>query len=106
MPQKIVSIDEASAKLTRPWLHTVMGQVDEYCAYLCRFLGKYQFHRHTKDEMYMVLEGEAFVEYQDGPTVVLNEGDTLVVKAGETHRSGSAAGALVLMFKALDLFAE
>jgi hypothetical protein len=49
MPQKIVSISQAQAKLTRPWVHTVVGQVDEYCAYLCRFRGTYQFHQHTKD---------------------------------------------------------
>jgi mannose-6-phosphate isomerase-like protein (cupin superfamily) len=106
MPQKTVSIRQAQAKLSRPWVHTVVGQVDDYCAYLCRFQGTYQFHRHAKDEMYMVLEGETFIEYQDGPTVLLQEGDTLVVKAGETHRSGAPVGALVLMFKALDLFAE
>jgi len=35
------------------------------------------------------------IEYQDGPTVLLGEGDTLVVKAGEVHRSGAPAGALV-----------
>jgi mannose-6-phosphate isomerase-like protein (cupin superfamily) len=98
MPQKIISISEAQAKLTRPWIHTVVGQVDEYCAYLCRFQGTYQFHEHTKDEMYMVLKGETFIEYQEGPTVLLQE--------GEMHRSGTPAEALVLMFKARDLFAE
>ena len=106
MPSRIISIKEAKTKLPKPWIHTVLGQVDEYCAYLCRFQGKYQFHLHTKDEMYLVLEGEAFIEFQGGSKVILNEGDTLVVKAGEVHRSGAADEALVLMFKARDLFAE
>ena len=106
MPQKVLSVEEAKAKISQPWIHTVVGQVDEYCAYLCRFEGTYKFHQHNKDEMYLVLEGEAFVEYQNGPTLVLKTGDTLVVEAGEMHRSGAAEGALVLMFKARDLFAE
>jgi len=106
MPQKIISIENAKARLPRPWIHTVVGQVDDYCAYLCRFQGAYQFHRHVKDEMYLVLEGEIFIEYQGGPTLRLEEGDTLVVKAGEVHRSGAEHYALVLMFKARDLFAE
>jgi len=106
MPQKIVSIEAAKEKLPQPWIHTVVGQVDEYCAYLCRFHGTYWFHEHNRDEMYFVLAGEAFVEFQNGPTLVLKEGDTLVVKAGEMHRSGAKEEALVLMFKALDLFAE
>jgi len=106
MPQKIISIENAQARLPRPWIHTVLGQVDDYCVYLCRFKDAYKFHRHAKDEMYLVLEGEIFVEYQDGPTLHLKEGDTLVVKAGEVHRSGAKEEALVLMFKARDLFAE
>ena len=106
MPQKIVSVEEATAKIPQPWIHTVVGQVDEYCAYLCRFQGAYRFHQHGKDEMYLVLEGEAFVEYQGGPKLSLKTGDTLVVKAGEMHRSGAKDEALVLMFKARDLFAE
>ena len=106
MPQKVVSTQDARSKLPRPWVHTVMGQVDEYCAYLCRFQGVYRFHQHAKDEMYLVLEGEPFVEYKDGTILRLKEGDTLVVKAGEVHRSGAKEEALVLMFKARDLFAE
>ena len=106
MAQKIISIQEAREKLPQPWIHTVLGQVDDYCAYLCRFEGTYQFHQHAKDEMYLVMEGEAFVEYRDGPTLSLSEGETLVVKAGEVHRSGAQDEALVLMFKARDLFAE
>jgi mannose-6-phosphate isomerase-like protein (cupin superfamily) len=106
MVQKIIAIQDAREKLPRPWVHTVVGQVDDYCAYLCLFEGTYQFHQHAKDEMYLVVDGEAFIEYQDGPTLTLQEGETLVVKAGEVHRSGSTEGALVLMFKARDLFAE
>jgi mannose-6-phosphate isomerase-like protein (cupin superfamily) len=106
MTQKIIAIQDVREKLPQPWVHTVLGQVDDYCAYLVRFKGTYQFHQHAKDEMYLVLEGQAFVEYQGGPTLALKEGETLVVKAGEVHRSGSPEEALVLMFKARDLFAE
>jgi mannose-6-phosphate isomerase-like protein (cupin superfamily) len=106
MTERVVSIDQARAKLTRPWLHTVLGQVDDYCAYLARFQGTYRFHQHDRDEMYLVLEGEPFIEYEDGERFNLGPGDTMVVKAGNVHRSGAADEALVLMFKARDLFAE
>jgi mannose-6-phosphate isomerase-like protein (cupin superfamily) len=106
MTERVVSIEQARAKLSRPWLHTVLGQVDDYCAYLCRFQGTYQFHQHDRDEMYLVLEGEPFIEYDDGARFGLRPGDTMVVKAGNVHRSGADDEALVLMFKARDLFAE
>jgi mannose-6-phosphate isomerase-like protein (cupin superfamily) len=106
MPEKTVAIGEAAERLTQPWMHVVVGQVDDYCAYLSRFEGSYRFHEHAKDEMYCVLEGEVIIEYAEGPTSRLGPGDTLVVNAHERHRSLSDDGALVLMFKAIHLFAE
>jgi mannose-6-phosphate isomerase-like protein (cupin superfamily) len=107
---KKYSISEVAARLGGPFKHLVVGQVDGYCAYLVRIEGNYLFHQHPKDEMYLVLEGEMTIDY--GPTgdedisVTLSRGETLVVRAGERHRSRSETGALVLMFKAQDLFAE
>ena len=83
-----------------------MGQVDDYCAYLTRIEGTYIFHHHARDEMYLVMEGEMAVDYADGAGITLSEGESLVVRGGEKHRSRSEQGALVLMFKARDLFAE
>jgi mannose-6-phosphate isomerase-like protein (cupin superfamily) len=106
MPQRKTSIAEAAELLVQPFTHTVVGQVDDYCAYLSSFLGAYKFHEHAKDEMYFVLEGEMFIDYYDGPSVPVRQGETLVVKAGERHRSRAEKEALVLIFKAARLFAE
>jgi mannose-6-phosphate isomerase-like protein (cupin superfamily) len=106
MPEHKTSISEAAEALTQPFTHTVLGQVDDYCAYLSRFSGTWKFHEHAKDEMYVVLEGEMFIDYYDGPSVPVRQNEVLVVKAGERHRSRAEEDALVLMFKAADLFAE
>ncbi len=106
MPERKTSIAEAAASLVQPFTHTVVGQVDDYCAYLSRFLGAYRFHEHAKDEMYLVLEGEILIDYYDGPTVPVRQGEALVLRAGERHRSRAEKEALVLMFKAAHLFAE
>lgn len=97
---------EIARGLTEPFVHVVVGQVDDYCVYLTRIEGAYLFHQHAKDEMYLVLEGQMGVDYEDGSSVTVDEGESLVVRAGEKHRSRSEEGALVLMFKAQDLFAE
>ncbi len=101
-----VNVTEVAARLTDPFKHLVVGQVDDYCAYLVQIEGTYLFHQHPKDEMYLVLEGEMAIDYADGTTVTLGPMDSLDVLAGEKHRSRSEEGALVLMFKARDLFAE
>jgi mannose-6-phosphate isomerase-like protein (cupin superfamily) len=106
MPERKVSVSQAAEALTQPFTHTVLAQVDDYCAYLSRFLGSYKFHQHLNDELYMVMEGEIFIDYFDGPSVPVRKGEVLVVRAGERHRSRADQEALVLMFKAVDLFAE
>lgn len=106
MPERKTSIDEATELLTQPFTHTVLGQVDDYCAYLSRFWGTHKFHEHAKDEMYVVLGGEIFVDYYDGPSIPVRKGEALVVKAGERHRSRADKDSLVMMFKAAHLFAE
>jgi mannose-6-phosphate isomerase-like protein (cupin superfamily) len=108
--EKKHNISEVAARLEGPFKHLVVGQVDDYCAYLVRIEGHYLFHQHPKDEMYLVLDGEIVIDYgpagEDGSSVTLRQGEALVVRAGERHRSRSETGALVLMFKAQDLFAE
>jgi len=106
MPEKVKSVTEAAALLTEPFTHLIVGQVDDYCAYLSRFNGIYHFHQHARDELYYVVEGQVHIDYLGGESVNLHPGDTLVVKAYETHRSRAESDALVLMFKAKDLFAE
>lgn len=106
MPERKTSITESAKLLNQPFTHTVLGLVDDYCAYLSRFQGIYQFHEHAKDEMYVVLEGEIFIDYYHGPSVPVHQGEVLVVKAGERHRSRAEEDSLVLMFKAAHLFAE
>jgi mannose-6-phosphate isomerase-like protein (cupin superfamily) len=106
MPERKVSIAETAGTLTQPFTHSVLGQVDEYCAYLSRFEGTWKFHEHAKDELYVVWEGEIFIDYYDGPSIPVRQGESLVVRAGERHRSRAEEEALVLMFKAAYLFAE
>ncbi len=105
MLDKIILADVAQG-LTEPFKHIVVGQVDDYCAYLTRIDGTYLFHQHARDEMYLVTEGEIVVDYDDGSSVTIGQGESLVVRAGEKHRSRSEQGALVLMFKAREMFAE
>jgi len=53
-----------------------------------------------------VLEGEIVIDYGDGRHVTLTPQESLVVKAGELHRSAAERDSLVLMFKACEMFAE
>jgi mannose-6-phosphate isomerase-like protein (cupin superfamily) len=49
--------------------------------------------------MYLVLEGELAVDYDDGSSVILKKGDCWTAEAGVKHRSRSEEGAVTLIFK-------
>jgi mannose-6-phosphate isomerase-like protein (cupin superfamily) len=100
------NVVDVAGKLEGYYTHLPLGEVDNYSVYISRFKGRYRFHHHHKDEMYLVLEGQVVIEYPSGPSVILNADDILVVKAGTEHRSASEGGALVLMFKNSGMFAE
>jgi mannose-6-phosphate isomerase-like protein (cupin superfamily) len=102
----VVSIDELAEVLTEAYQHLEIGQVNDHAAYLLRFKGDNVWHRHTEDEIYIVLEGEIRIDYRNQPSAVLKRYDTLVVRAYTTHQASSEAGALVLMFKPKEMFAE
>jgi mannose-6-phosphate isomerase-like protein (cupin superfamily) len=100
-----ISIDELADFLTEPYAHLEVGQVNDHTVYLVRFKGDYALHRHTRDEMYLVLDGEARIQFPNQPPVTLKKNESIVVRAYTPHSPGSERGALVLMLKPTDMFA-
>ena len=98
------SIAELAALLTAPYSHLELGQVNDHAAYVMNFKDTFPFHRHTLDELYLVLEGEIILRFKHAPAVTLKQGESTVVRAHTTHSSESAAGALVLMVKPKEMF--
>jgi mannose-6-phosphate isomerase-like protein (cupin superfamily) len=93
------NVYELASHLDESFKRVMVGQVDNYVAFLVRIEGSYLFHQHPRDEMYLVLEGELWVEYGDGSNVVLKKGDCWTAEAGVRHRSGSEEGAVALIIK-------
>jgi mannose-6-phosphate isomerase-like protein (cupin superfamily) len=100
------SIDELAAVLAKPYTHLELGQVNDHAVYVVHFKGGYPSHRHTKDEMYLVLEGEIRLEFLNQSPLVLRKHESTVVRAYTTHSPSSDEGALVLMFKPKEMFAS
>jgi mannose-6-phosphate isomerase-like protein (cupin superfamily) len=99
-----MSIDELAAVLTSPYTHLELGQVNDHAAYVMHFKDEYPFHRHTKDELYLVLDGEISIRFRNTPAVTLRKNECAVVRAYTTHSPCSADGALVLMIKPKEMF--
>ena len=93
------NVYELASRLNESFRRVMVGRVDNYVAFVVRIDGSYLFHQHPRDEMYLVLEGELVVDYDDGSSVVLRKGDCWTAEAGVRHRSRSEEGAVALIFK-------
>ncbi len=98
------SINELAAMLTNPYMHLELGQVNDHAVYVLNFMGDYPYHRHTQDEMYLVLQGSIKIRYRNQPDITLNANECAVVKAYTTHSPSSETGSLVLMIKPKEMF--
>ncbi|MDR2561192.1 MAG: cupin domain-containing protein [Holophagales bacterium] len=96
------SISELASLITSPFVFLDLGSVNDHVVSVMRIEGRYPIHSHTKDEMYIVLEGDITIQYKNRPALTLQKGESTVVKAYTAHSSGSETGALVLIFKSKD----
>ena len=98
------TIDELAALLDTPYQHLELGQVNDHAVYLVRFKGEYVFHRHTKDEMYLVMEGSIELRFKNQPTIRLEPHECTVIRAYTTHSPCAEKEAVVLVFKPKEMF--
>jgi len=98
------SIHELAQVVTEPYKHLELGQVNDHAAYVVRFIGEFPYHRHTQDEMYLVIEGEVRIEFENLPAITLKKDDSTVVRAYTTHRCYSE-NAVVLLIKPKEMIA-
>ena len=68
------------------WRPHIAGVVNGQDVRLAKIKGAFDWHRHHGvEEAFLVVKGSFVMEFRD-ENVVLNEGDFLVVPAGEEHR--------------------
>ena len=103
MPGK-TNVFELASVLSEAYGHLPLGKVNDHTAYVMHIKGAFDFHKHPKDELYLVLQGEMTLRFRSAPAVTLREGECLTVPAWVTHSSESAAGAQVLAVKPTDMF--
>ncbi len=101
----VTNIEELAAVLKTPYTHLELGQVNDHAAYILQFKGEFPFHRHTKDELYIVLEGEFTLRFKNAQPVTVKKLESTVVRAYTTHSPYSENGALVIMIKPKEMFA-
>ena len=94
-----VNIAEKLALFSEHWSPKIVGKLNGQHVKLVKFKGEFVWHKHdAEDEMFLVIKGSFRMEYRD-KTIVLNEGEFLIVPRGTEHRPVADEEVSVLLFE-------
>ena len=69
------------------WTPKIIGELNNQYVKLCKLKGEFIWHSHEKeDELFMVFKGKLLIDFRDGRTVEVNEGEILIVPKGVEHK--------------------
>jgi mannose-6-phosphate isomerase-like protein (cupin superfamily) len=91
------NLEEAFASFSEHWRPRIVGEVNGSKVQLAKFAGEFVWHKHPEsDDFFYVVSGRVEIDFRDEPTVVLEQGDLLIIPAGVEHRPRAGSEAHVL----------
>jgi mannose-6-phosphate isomerase-like protein (cupin superfamily) len=87
--KKIESINlmEKFSLFTKQWTPHIIGELNGQYVKICKLKNDFVWHAHeNEDELFMVLKGTLLMDFRDGRTVKIKEGEVLIVPKGVEHR--------------------
>ena len=82
-----VNFDEKLSKFSEQWTPKVIAEMNDYQFKLVKIEGEFVWHDHPDtDEAFIVIEGSMRIDFEDGASVELDEGEMYVVPRGVRHR--------------------
>ena len=82
-----VNFREKLSKFSEQWTPKVIAEMNEYQFKLVKIEGVFVWHEHQDtDEAFIVIEGSMRIDFDDGSSVELDEGEMYVVPRGVRHR--------------------
>ena len=100
---KAINIKEKHALFNKQWHPHRIATVDNMQVILAKIQGEFVWHSHDdEDELFQVLKGTLYMQFRDR-TVVVKEGELIVVPKGVAHNPSTRDGEEVhlLLFEKL-----
>jgi len=86
MDYAAINLHKKLAKFSDHWSPKIIAQMNDYHFKLVKFQGDFVWHSHDDtDEVFIVLDGEMFIEFRDGK-VELKRGEMFVVPKRAEHK--------------------
>ena len=84
---KSINIAEKFSLIEKLWTPHIIGELNGQYVKLCKLKDDFVWHSHeNEDELFMVFKGTLLMDFRDGTTVEVNEGELLIVPKGVEHR--------------------
>jgi mannose-6-phosphate isomerase-like protein (cupin superfamily) len=81
------------------WSPRIIASLNDQEVKLAKFQGAFDWHAHeNEDELFLVVQGEFTMEFRDR-SVILREGEMIVVPRGVEHRPVAEQECHVLLFE-------
>tara|TARA_B100000927_G_scaffold12276_1_gene9777 strand:+ start:2851 stop:3225 length:375 start_codon:yes stop_codon:yes gene_type:complete len=69
------------------WTPKIIGELNGQHVKLCKLKGNFVWHSHkNEDELFLVFKGTLLIDFRDGRTLKVKEGEILIVPKGVEHR--------------------
>ncbi|MDZ4668328.1 MAG: cupin domain-containing protein [bacterium] len=84
---KPINIQEKFSLFNKVWTPHIIGELNGQYVKLCKLKNEFVWHSHQhEDELFMVFKGTLLMDFRDGKTVEVKEGEILIVPKGVEHR--------------------
>ena len=82
-----INISEKFSKFEKQWTPHIIGELNNQYVKLCKLKDDFVWHKHDdEEELFMVFKGTLLMDFRDGRTVEVGEGEILIVPKGVEHR--------------------
>lgn len=82
-----INIMEKFSLFNEQWTPKIIGELNGQYVKICKLKDAFVWHSHeNEDELFMVFKGTLLMDFRDGRTVRVGEGEVLIVPKGVEHR--------------------
>jgi mannose-6-phosphate isomerase-like protein (cupin superfamily) len=104
---QVVDLLALSQSISEEYKNFIVTQINQSCLRLAVFVGSYPWHRHpNSDELFLVLEGELFIDIQGEDTVVVKPNQVFNIPANVVHRTRAVQRVVNLCFEYTEAHTE
>jgi mannose-6-phosphate isomerase-like protein (cupin superfamily) len=92
-----ISFQELMDGMTEPWRPMDVVKVNNSVVRLVRLDGRFNWHQHHEDELFVGCGGDFTLEFESGDEVPIASGECYLIPAGVRHRPVALAPAYALL---------